>query len=752
MLSYAFQTLNQENYEDVAAESFDEMYDLLAAILAKGIGIQLKQGLYREYINRQEELPVMRGKINLPGTIKNRLVRKQLLTCDYDELSENNLLNQIIKTAVMLLLRNAKVKAEYKDDLKKKMLFFSDVDKLEPTSIRWSSIRFQRNNQTYRMLISICQLIIEGMLITTDAGEYRLASFVDEQRMCRLYEKFILEYYSKHFPELSVSASQIPWSVDDGIRTMLPVMQSDIHLQKGNTVLIIDAKYYSHTTQTQYDKHTLHSNNMYQIFTYVKNRDYEFGDEDHKVSGMLLYAKTEEEIQPDNVYQMHGNQITVRTLDLNLPFSDIAKQLNTIAETHFDLPERSKGWESFAEEVKTKNRFFPESELLKKISDIAEKATCTISKGDILYRARDYTKQDFFKNDMVIALSEIMKDEFSNLEFDATDIFNESAMNIASIYLCGDEEKRRRITEKIDNLLNNKKDFYGFDKSNSDAPPNAYAKEGRANPKGISYLYTAKDIKTAILEMRPQMQKMYNIATIEIIRDAKIFDFTYSPEKIKEDEYSIVADLQRISEEFSKPNFGEQIEYAPTQFLCEYIKRLGFDGIKFKSAVSATGTNVLLFDVDAKTRVYDITGSKVYTVNTLDIDISQVMPMENEDKEQSQMLFICYPKCSTCQKAKKWLDEHNIKYTERHIVEVNPTYDELKEWYGKSGLTLKKFFNTSGLLYKEMQLKDKLPTMSEEEQIQLLATNGMLVKRPLVVNGDTVLVGFKEAEWAEKLN
>ena len=106
--------------------------------------------------------------------------------------------------------------------------------------------------------------------------------------------------------------------------------------------MIIDAKYYSHTTQTQYDKHTLHSNNMYQIFTYVKNRDYEFGDEDHKVSGMLLYAKTDEEIQPDNVYQMHGNQITVRTLDLNKPFSDIAKQLNTIAETHFDLPERSK--------------------------------------------------------------------------------------------------------------------------------------------------------------------------------------------------------------------------------------------------------------------------------------------------------------------------------------------------------------------------------------------------------------------------
>lgn len=340
MLSYAFQILTQDTYDDVAIESFDEMYDLLAAILSKGIGIQLKQGLYREYINRQEELSVLRGKINMSGTIKNQLVHKRVLTCDFDDLSENNLFNQIIKTTVILLLKNAKVKSKYKDDLKKKMLFFSNIELLEPTSIRWSSIRFQRNNQTYRMLISICQLILEGMLMTTDIGEYRLASFIDEQRMCRLYEKFILEYYSRHYPELKVSASQIPWSVDDGVRTMLPMMQSDIHLQKGNTVLIIDAKYYSHTTQTQYDKHTLHSNNMYQIFTYVKNRDYEFGEEEHTVSGMLLYAKTEEEVQPDHVYQMHGNQITVRTLDLNLPFVDIAGQLNQIAESHFDLLER----------------------------------------------------------------------------------------------------------------------------------------------------------------------------------------------------------------------------------------------------------------------------------------------------------------------------------------------------------------------------------------------------------------------------
>ena len=112
------------------------------------------------------------------------------------------------------------------------------------------------------------------------------------------------------------------------------------------------------------------------------------------------------------------------------------------------------------------------------------------------------------------------------------------------------------------------------------------------------------------------------------------------------------------------------------------------------------------------------------------------------------MLFIEYPKCSTCQKAKKWLDEHEITYTDRHIVEQNPSYEELKEWHEKSGLPLKKFFNTSGLLYKEMKLKDRIPEMSGDEQLKLLATNGMLVKRPLIVDGSTVITGFKEKEWS----
>ena len=214
------------------------------------------------------------------------------------------------------------------------MLFFSEIDILDPWMINWSRLRFQRNNQTYRILISLCQFILEGMLLNNESGEEKLASFVDEQRMCKLYEKFILEYYRKHYPQLKANASQIPWAVDDDCRTMLPAMQSDITLSFGQKTLIIDAKYYSKNTQSQHDKRTIHSANLYQIFTYVKNKTLQDGFTDHKISGLLLYARTEDEIQPDADFSMSGNKISVKTLDLNKSFSELSEQLNQIAE-HF---------------------------------------------------------------------------------------------------------------------------------------------------------------------------------------------------------------------------------------------------------------------------------------------------------------------------------------------------------------------------------------------------------------------------------
>ena len=188
------------------------------------------------------------------------------------------------------------------------------------------------------MLIGICRLVLNSMLQTEDDGSYKLAAFEDSQEMSHLYEKFLLEYYRREHPELKASASQIRWALDDGLQASLPIMQSDIMLQRGNSFLIIDAKYYAHNMQVQYNKRTIHSGNMYQIYTYVKNKEFELekSGEPHKVSGMLLYAKTVEVIQPDSVFQMHGNQITVRTLDLYQPFEKIKRSLDGIAADHFE--------------------------------------------------------------------------------------------------------------------------------------------------------------------------------------------------------------------------------------------------------------------------------------------------------------------------------------------------------------------------------------------------------------------------------
>lgn len=332
MLSYAFGTLKHDGYKKIAAENFDNIHDLLAAILSKAIARQLKHGLYREYISVSDELPTIRGKVDIIGTVKNRIVKKHLISCDYDILSENNIYNCIIKTTAFLLIKSKYVSACCKTALKKEMLFFGNVDTVEPENIRWTNIRFQRNNADYRILLNLCRLIIEGMLMTDESGEYTLSKFIDEQKMCRLYEKFILEYYKKEWRQIKADSPQIQWALDDTTETMLPSMQSDIMLSKDNDILIIDAKFYAHTTQTYFNKKTIHSNNLYQIFTYVKNKEYEFEDIPHKVSGLLLYAKTDEQIQPDCTYMMSGNKISVKTLDMNKNFSEIAAQLNNIAK------------------------------------------------------------------------------------------------------------------------------------------------------------------------------------------------------------------------------------------------------------------------------------------------------------------------------------------------------------------------------------------------------------------------------------
>ena len=339
MLSYAFKVLKQSNYEEIAAEEFDKIQDLFAAILSKGVAQQLKQGLYREYITKNEDLSVVRGKLVMQGIARNRLQRKQKLTCEFDELSENNLFNQILKTTMHYLIRDEGVRIERKAALKKGLVFFDKVELLEPFGIPWNRLHYQRNNRNYEMLINICYFVLDGMLQTTEKGLYMMPAFSDEH-MARLYERFILEYYCQHHTYLSeVKAAQVKWDlVGDNTETsirFLPVMQTDIFLRLKEKILIIDAKYYGRTLQHQYDKYSLHSGNIYQIFTYVKNQD---KDNAGNVAGILLYAKTDETITPDCMFNMGGNLIGAKTLDLNTDFKLIAAQLDKIAEDFFGMP------------------------------------------------------------------------------------------------------------------------------------------------------------------------------------------------------------------------------------------------------------------------------------------------------------------------------------------------------------------------------------------------------------------------------
>ena len=340
MLAYAFRALNLDEYEALAAEEFDHVHELLAAILAKGIARQIKQGLHHEYRSMVEDLTTVRGKIELNGTVANRMRRSWKVSCEYDELSADNILNQVLKSTAMLLLRHGDVSDERKAELRRTMLLFHGVNEIDLSAIRWDAMRFERGNASYRFLMSVCQLVCEGMLLTTDEGERKLARFLDDQRMSSLFENFVFEYYKAECRFAEVARLEIKWAVDNGYREMLPDMVTDIVLSQGNNnILIIDTKYRSSTTQEKMDcgVRKLHSEDLYQIFAYVKNKEAELKErETHRVSGLLLYAETDEDIQPNFRYSMSGNQISVKTLDLNRPFDEIRAQLDEIAKQYFE--------------------------------------------------------------------------------------------------------------------------------------------------------------------------------------------------------------------------------------------------------------------------------------------------------------------------------------------------------------------------------------------------------------------------------
>ena len=339
MLTYAFRVLHQTNYEKIAAESFDRIENLFAAIIDGGLTQLVKQGLYKEYTNRVDELNVVRGKIDISGSIKNKINNKKVVTCDFDELTVDNPYNQIIKSTILLLLKpSSGVDDNFKNRLRKKLVYFQDVRVINDLKlIRWDALRFHSNNKVYELIITICYFVINALLQSNEKGKQKVMGFTDDN-MAKLYEKFILEYFRKEHTEINVATPKISWAVsggDESVIKFLPTMQTDITLSNKDTgdILIIDAKYYSQIVGENYGIQKYHSSNMYQIFTYVKNMS---AKTTNKVSGVLMYAKTEDEDIPTGNSVIDGNSIGVKVLDLSVDFIKIKEQLDSLI-TEFSL-------------------------------------------------------------------------------------------------------------------------------------------------------------------------------------------------------------------------------------------------------------------------------------------------------------------------------------------------------------------------------------------------------------------------------
>ncbi len=346
MLAYAFDDSKMNNIEEtkVTTEKFNHIYDLFAFMLSNITGRLIKRGLFKNYINESDELNTIKGKINLTESIKKNTFINKKLVCEYDNYSENNYLNQIIKTTMFYLLSSNKLTKKYSDDLKKVYTLLNTIDTLNNISlIRWDAIIYNRNNRNYKFIINLCYMIINGLLVNKSDGSVELMDFVNEKSLASLFESFVRKYYQIEYKgQLVAGGESINWQIDSEYENnrmieLLPQMHTDITLRHRNKELIIDTKFYDKTLSKNgfngSDKETIKSNNWYQINSYVTNKVYEYrtNDKDIEVAGMLLYAKTDEEISPDIETKVMGSNMYVRTIDLNKKFTDIEKQLYDIA-------------------------------------------------------------------------------------------------------------------------------------------------------------------------------------------------------------------------------------------------------------------------------------------------------------------------------------------------------------------------------------------------------------------------------------
>jgi len=330
MLCYAWNILEQSDSIFLGSEKFDNIYNLFARIYINGTSSLIKRGLNRYYIQENETISTLKGKINISDSIGEQTFYNGRMICQYDNFSKDIKLNQIVKTTINILIKSTKLDTDLRNKLLKLRVYFSDIQDIKFSKALFSALRYNRNNCHYRMLINISQLIYQGLITNEADNEFAFSDFVRDKQMSKLYEKFVLNFYRKHLDETiyNVHAPKLKWNLDEEISeedlSLLPEMRTDIVIENKveNTQLIIDTKYYAQTlvSSNWTDIEKVRTGHLFQILAYVNNSDFK-GD----VKGMLLYPTIEKEINAN--FPILGKSIGIRTLNLDAEWKDISDRL-----------------------------------------------------------------------------------------------------------------------------------------------------------------------------------------------------------------------------------------------------------------------------------------------------------------------------------------------------------------------------------------------------------------------------------------
>ena len=332
LLCYAWDKLDEADIVSVDKLDNKNILELLSKVLISGMGTLIRRGLDREYVEINEESRSIRGKIDFNTTIKKNLLQNAQIACTYDDLSHNVLHNQIIKSTIRTIIRCNDIDKTLARKLAVIYRKLVGIDEIRVTRKVFKNVRLNRNNNYYDFLLKICELINDKLIITDKEGNTKFRDFLrDEKGMNKLFEAFVFNFYKKELKgKYKVSRPKILWNAqpsEDNAMDYLPEMRTDIFLESGEDRIIIDAKYYGKALQTYYDKKTIHSGNLYQIYAYLKNIE-AWGSSYKDCKGMLLYPTTNEELSISN--HIDGHKITIKTINLNQHWGKIDKSLRKI--------------------------------------------------------------------------------------------------------------------------------------------------------------------------------------------------------------------------------------------------------------------------------------------------------------------------------------------------------------------------------------------------------------------------------------